>query len=130
MLYKKKKFYRYVLTREFTYATKINLPNPIGAPHLDMSAKGILSLYKGYAWDGPILFPHFKCLGRASLVHDALYQLHREAKLHIAHRKEVDVIFYNICIEDDVPRWLAKILYLCVDVFGAKYAKRDVLNAP
>ena len=49
---------------------------------------------------------------RASVVHDALYQLMRH--LHLSakmHRKAADQLFKDLCIADGVPRLVAHLYY-------------------
>ena len=56
---------------------------------------------------------------RASLIHDALYQLMRYKKLTAKdHKDKADKIFKKICIEDGVSRAIAHTYYLGLKVGG------------
>ena len=75
-----------------------------------MEADGHLTIFAGYAWDGAS-GPTYdsKSSMRASLVHDAGYQLIRLGMLPHDTRKQWDELFHRICVEDGMwkPRaWL------------------------
>ena len=81
-------------------------------------SKGVLAIHAGYAWDGasgPVI--DRPSVMRASLIHDALYQLIREGHLSIKFRDQCDRLFKRLCIEDGTNKFLAHIYYL-----GLKYA--------
>lgn len=84
-----------------------------------------LSVYAGYSWDGPS-GPTLDTVDflRASLVHDALYQLLREGVLPAAARADADRILREISAEDGMPflrRWLD---WAGVRLFAGPTAKR------
>ena len=58
---------------------------------------------------------------RASLVHDALYQLIRMGKLHPSYREAIDNLLYQICLEDGMWKWRAQTWCWAVKKF-AHYA--------
>jgi len=96
---------------------------------------GTISLKQGYAWDGPSgPIVDTRTLMRPSVVHDALYQLMREALLGLAHRGLSDDIFRTHCLEDGVSRLRARRLRWGLKVFGEKYARPTrplpILRAP
>ena len=72
---------------------------------------------------------------RASLVHDALYQLMRHEELSArTHRKAADQLFKDICKEDGVSSVRASIYYKALRKFGKPAAspqnKKIVHRAP
>lgn len=83
---------------------------------------GRMTISEGYAWDGPsgptIDTPSFI---RASLVHDALYQLIREGVLDVKHRKKADKLMRQICKEDGMPFWRRWYTYNSVRLFGGMH---------
>ena len=83
-----------------------------------------LIIQAGYAWDGPS-GPSFDTdnFMRASLVHDALYQLIREGWLSKTDRKACDQILFDICIADGMTWFRAKWVYHAVRTFGGKAAQ-------
>ncbi len=91
---------------------------------------GLLAIYRHYRWDGASFFlarDTDKTI-RATLVHDALYQLMREGLLDIKHRKAADKLMYDILVEDGIWRIEASIWYRAVRIFSAKYAKPKKLK--
>jgi len=70
-----------------------------------------LWITKGYRWDGSTVVFDTKYCMRASLVHDALYQLFREGKLDLKYRKYADQLYRDIMIEDGAWKWWAGVRY-------------------
>jgi hypothetical protein len=98
---------------------------------------GWLTVSKGYAWDGPSgLTFDTKNWMRASLVHDALYQLIREGHLprDPPIRKSVDQLMRAHLLEDGMWRIRAAWSYAAVRRFGHASTVlkpgRKVLKAP
>ncbi len=99
---KYKSGYKYQLTEEYTHI--IDLPDVLQGDWIKVVA-GMMCISKGYAWDGasgPTIDSESSM--RASLVHDALYQLMREKKIPTLLRKYADTIFYDLCLEDGMGR--------------------------
>ena len=124
--------YKYQLTQEYSYPILIQTPmfksDWITLSRSDnMFQQGMeLKIHKGYAWDGPS-GPAFDTLNfmRASLVHDAIYQLIREGGLPEWYRHEGDKHLYRICREDGMSWLRAKLVYIGVRIFGSSSAKRE-----
>ena len=100
--------YKYQLAVEYTIKCGIKPKNPIVEPKfVKLSTDGTLTVVEGYAWDGPsgpVIYTWENL--RASLVHDALYQLMRLRKLTIKdHKEKADRLFKKICIEDPAIVW-------------------------
>lgn len=119
-----KKGYKYRLYEY--YETDIGI---LAAGHIDGWIDlhhGSLGVASGYAWDGasgPAL--DTKNIMRASLVHDALYQLMREGALPPAFRKAADNELYRICREDGMWWIRAQWAYWTVRLFGKLALKRS-----
>ena len=94
-----------------------------------------LVISAGYAWDGPS-GPTFasKSSMRASLVHDALYQLLREGHLPPTLRGFADDLLYAMCVEDGMWKWRAAMWRRAVKKFAGFAADpaniKQVLEAP
>ncbi len=85
----------------------------------------ILTIKAPYAWDGPSgPAPDTVDFQRASLVHDALYQLIRERELPYRFRKKADILLYKIALEDYMPHWYAIASYISVRLFGWRHTMR------
>ena len=98
--------------------------------------EGVLYIDSGYAWDGasgPVM--DRKSVMRASLVHDALYQLMRQDLLSREDWKQpADRVFQRMCIADGVWKWLAKCYYVGLKSFGRTSTlpgqRRELRTAP
>ncbi len=105
--------YKYQLAEDYTVRISIKPAADINTTFVKLSSGGTLTILGGYAWDGPSgpVIDTSRNM-RASLVHDALYQLIRNRKLtRKAHKNPADRLFQKICVEDGVPRPIALAYY-------------------
>ncbi len=96
---------------------------PIATDWLELDPDGTMRIRPGYAWDGasgPTLDTRDSM--RASLVHDALYQLMRLALLPMSCRSAADFIFRRICEEDGMWSPRAQLWYMAVRIFASPAA--------
>lgn len=91
-----------------------------------LSSGGWLLISGGYAWDGPsgpaIDTANFM---RASVVHDALYQLIREGHLDRSWRKGADMELRRFCLQDGMHPVRAWWVYWGVRLFAGFAIKRS-----
>lgn len=115
----KKAQWTYVTASEYRHEIGILPSTSIGNGYVWLGIDGVLNISKDYAWDGPsgptIDTPDFM---RASLVHDALYQLMDEGYLSKEFRKQADDLFFKILREDKMPWFRAAYSWLAVRLFG------------
>jgi len=90
-------------------------------------ANQCLQIRAGFAWDGAWPLPRWRCLLRASLVHDALYHLMRKDGMPWHLRRYADAQLRKIAIEDGAPAWLAAACYYAVRLFG-RWRRTQVLH--
>lgn len=116
--------YRYQLKHDHSYQLSFAPPQTINTEFICFDVRGVITMWSGYAWDGPSgPIIHTKTLLRASLIHDALYQLMREAHLdHLTSRPLADAELRRVCVADGVPGLVASIIYHAVRLFGAPFA--------
>jgi len=128
--------YKYQLA--FDYPIKVNIipKEEVDEKFIKLDKAGNLTVVGGYAWDGPS-GPVVDTKGnmRASLIHDALYQLMRYKHLTAKkHKDKADKLFKKICIIDGVPRRMAQIYYLGLKLGGKPSTdpknKKKVYRAP
>ncbi len=128
--------YKYQLANRYELQTSIIPPLEVDNNFVALSVRGKLVVKKGYAWDGPSgPFVDTKKNLRASLVHDALYQLMRREFLETrVFRKAADELFRDLCKEDGVSTVTANIYYRGLRRFGRPNAsperKKKVRRAP
>lgn len=126
--------FKYQLQQDYTVQTRIHPAHDIVTPFIHLTAKGLLTVKYGYAWDGASgPTRDTKSSMRGSLVHDALYQLMRMKVLELRWRGTADRLFYFVISADrmlgfrawwwhrSVRRWAEK---------GASGPDRTVLVAP
>lgn len=112
--------YKYQLVADYTINTKIKPANDVVTDYILLDSKGVLTVKKGYAWDGtsgPVIDTDENL--RASMVHDAFYQLMRMRKLKSTEHKEAsDKLFRNMCKIDGVPSPVAQLYYFALEKMG------------
>ncbi|MEM7017155.1 MAG: DUF1353 domain-containing protein, partial [Pseudomonadota bacterium] len=96
--------YKHQLAEDYTLQTPIKPKNSIETKFIAMDTSGVLTIREGYTWDGvsgPVVDTNNNL--RASLVHDALYQLMRHAELSAeGNKNKADKLFHKLCKEDGV----------------------------
>ncbi len=112
--YRKLHGFKYQLVKEFAYKTQIT-GHDITTDYIRLDKSGVLKIKKGYCWDGPSgPTRDTPSSMRASLVHDALYQLIRMGKLGVSDRVAADQALYTLCLVDGMWRWRAWLWYRAV----------------
>ena len=125
--------YKYQLVEPYFIQTDITGGNYRIDGYINLNEQGTLYIYRCYAWDGPS-GPTWdsKNSMRASLVHDALYQLMGEYPELLKWRLFADDMLYRILREDGMGRARAWLWKKAVNWFGEKAAKDGdtILEAP
>ena len=130
-----KRGYKYQLASGYDLFVGIYPDQDIETDWIALSRKGILSMKKGYAWDGAS-GPTYdsKDSMRGSLVHDALYQLMRLGLLPESCRPQADKLLHDICVEDGMAEFRARIWRHMVNDFAGYAAQngteQPILTAP
>lgn len=128
--------YQYQLAEGYSLKVSVVPKEPIKTEFVALGTDGSLAIKRGYAWDGPsgptIDTRNFM---RGSLVHDALYQLMRDAGLSKEQwRDEADLELKRICLEDGMSSLRAWWVHRGVSVGGDPSASPDsqkpILTAP
>ena len=123
--YRKLTNYKYQLVKGYTMQLDLRPEKLIQTRFIKLDVNGELMIVKEYAWDGtsgPVIDTNSNM--RASLVHDALYQLMRLGKLdYRLHREYADRIFNELCLADGVCRPAAAVYFRFLRTFGEKYAR-------
>lgn len=125
--YKKRRKYKYTLHSDYEYQTSIQVDKGRDLGLLAIATDGKLRIKKGYAWDGasgPAV--DTKTIMRASLVHDALYQLMREGVIPQSQRERADMILREICIADKMSKLGVWCVYKAVRLLGARSARPGI----
>jgi hypothetical protein len=112
--------YKYQLATSYSILINIKPKKDIKTEFINLDTKGKLTIKGGYAWDGPSgPVVDTKENMRASIVHDALYQLMRHKKISAkAYKDKADKIFKNICIKDGISKKIALAYYYGLKLGG------------
>ena len=127
--------YKYQLQADYSVQTPLRPRSPIDAEYIQLNPDGLLTIRQGYACDGPS-GPTWDSASsmRAAFVHDALYQMIREGFLPAECRNIADDLLCQICIEDGMWPWRARVWKWAVIKFAKSAAswdnERKVLTAP
>jgi hypothetical protein len=129
--------YEYQLKKTVTLSTRIRPDEEVVIDgFVRLGVDGTLEIRNGYAWDGPsgptIDTRNFM---RGSLVHDALYQLMREADLDKATwRKTADEELVRFCGLDGMSRvrrwWVLKAVRRFADLAASPASRKPISRAP
>ena len=128
--------YKYQLAESYLLRISIKPKSDIETEFIDLDTGGNLTVKQGYAWDGPSgPVKDTPENMRASLVHDALYQLMRNRELIArTHRKAADQLFKDMCKEDGVSNFTASVYYKALRRYGRPAAspqnKKKIARAP
>lgn len=112
--------YKYQLQENYTVFTGIIPERLINTEYLILTLNGLLTIRRGYAWDGPS-GPAIDTVNfmRGSLVHDGLCQLMRELYLdRTQHLDSAARLLQKMCIEDGMTKLRAWWVYQGVKLFG------------
>ncbi len=111
-----RKGFKYQLAEDYSITIKICPVDPIVTDYIELNSKGLLTIHKGYAWDGASgTTIDTKSSMRGALVHDAIYQLLRMEKINITWRTYADELLRDLCIEDGMWKCRAKAWYKAVE---------------
>jgi hypothetical protein len=119
--------YKYQLVDEHSVKVDLKPDARIETEFIDLNTEGELVIKRGYAWDGASgPARDTKNIMRASLVHDALYQLMRQELLPMERwRKAADLELKRICREDGMSWIRAWWVHLGVRRWGALAASPE-----
>jgi len=127
--------YKYQLAEDFSIELRHNPLVNYESDFLSINISGVLTIKKGYAWDGPsgpTIDTDNSMIG--ALVHDALYQLMRERVINKSFRGYADYEAYLSWRKDGMSFFRARIWYRSVRRLSAPYAdpsnRKVVLTAP
>jgi len=118
---KLKRSWKYVLGADYIVETGIKPKNGklVQTPYIVMEAAGRMTIRADYAWDGPSgpMIDDGSNM-RASLVHDAVYQLMRLGLVSRTRRNAADRLFETMCLADGMSALRARRAYLALRAFG------------
>ena len=131
---KYKKGYKYQIHEEYTIKVNIFPKSDIQTDYLILTAKGFLTVLKGYCYDGATGTYDSSNIMRGSLIHDALYQLMRMQLISRTNKEKADRILKRICKEDGMCSFRAWLVYAAVERWGESSTepknRKKIITAP
>ncbi|PWJ38462.1 DUF1353 domain-containing protein [Sediminitomix flava] len=127
--YRKLQKYKYQLVKDFTYESTIKNYKVENHKFIALNEDGVIGIKKGYAWDGasgPTIDTENSM--KASLVHDAFYQLFREGYLPQSEVKSTDQLFKTMLRDAGMSKFRSFYWYLGLRLANGKHAKRVDTN--
>lgn len=123
--YRNLKHYKYQLVSDYAIAIDIKPRDNVRTQFIDLDTQGALTIKNGYAWDGPSgLGIDTRSFMRASLVHDALYQLMRAEYLdYRIQQRAADDFLRALCVEDGMWKLRAWFNCMMLRLFGKMSAR-------
>ena len=114
--------YKYALEEDYTVKVAVYPPEDVHAQHIDLLKTGLLTIRRGFPWDGSTCALDAVKSMRGSLIHDALYRLINEpvALLSKGWKNAADYEYYKAMVEDGFPRWWANIRFKAVVKHGGR----------
>ena len=120
-----KEGYKYQLVSDYTVKTDIKPKEHILTKYVTLTTDGTLTVYHGFAWDGPSgPTVDTKNFMRPSLIHDALYYLHKENYLPLSFREQSDMELKKACREDGMSKFRAWYAHRAVRRHGLEAATK------
>jgi hypothetical protein len=110
--------YKYVLWEDYSVRLRILPSPPVLTTKAVLLSNGMLTIFKGYPWNGANVAPDNPDIIRGSLVHDCLYEMMRAGRLSLDYRCQADDILKEICLEDGMSPAYAAIVHEAVSAFG------------
>lgn len=124
--------YKYLLKETEWCQLDLKPDAPVLTPYCSLTTEGILSVYVGYAWDGPS-GPTLdtKDVMTPSLIHDCLYQLMAEGFLPSNYRRAADKELTRLMKERGVNWLRRKIWWRGVRLAGGAHLEpKKIREAP
>ena len=113
--------YKYQVMAPFELRVAVYPKQPIMTNWISLTPHGMLSIVRGYAWDGATWTVDRASNMVASLAHDALYQLMRLGLLGQDWRVAVNCVYQDLVLAHGGWTWTANLEYLALDRLGSKY---------
>lgn len=117
-----RKGYKYQLAEDDTHQTDFRPPQEVSCERLRMDKNGMLYVSEGYGWDGASGIIDRKTNLRASMVHDALYELMRKKLLDHKDWRLADKEFARCLKQDGAWKITIKVDMAGLKLMRGKYA--------
>jgi len=107
----------YRLLEDYTYETNINLPMPLMLPFAFITDTGVVTLHRGFCWDGASGAFDTDNVLAASAVHDFFCNLYNAKLIDKTLRKQADKLFKEHLKQSKVSKFRRSYMYAVVRRF-------------
>ena len=108
--------WKYRVLRGFTYETDIKPENKIQSSFSSLDTDGLITVEKGFCWDGPTGGFDTENSMLASLLHDIGCNYRVGRLLADKEIEQFDELFYNVCIDYGMSKLRAGYMYRAISV--------------
>lgn len=108
---------KYRIIKGFELQTNIIPPQSIKTNFSSLSKDGLLTVEKGFCWDGATGAIDTDTIMYASCVHDAFCNWQEQGLLNVEHREQADKLLKQLCEEDGMNKLRTKWVYEAVKTY-------------
>jgi len=116
MEYESLQDWKYRVLKRFTYQTDIKPVEKIQSSFSSLDTDGVITVEKGFCWDGPSGGVDTKNSMLASLLHDIGCNYRAEGFLEDDEIEQFDDLFYKVCIECGMSEFRAGYMYKAISI--------------
>lgn len=109
--------YKFTTTEQIKVQTDI-LGNIVSHKYFTLDVHGLLTINKGYSFDGMSFYYNDKTTYFASLYHDCLYQIIRLELINSKYKSNADKLLLKTLLDNNHPKLNSIIVYFAVIIFG------------
>ncbi|MEE9541172.1 MAG: hypothetical protein V3V85_06735 [Candidatus Thorarchaeota archaeon] len=118
------KGFRFQLVEDWLHRTPFRLNKEVDTPFIKVTTDGLMTVKRGYAWDGRSGLIRRKKTKMPSLFHDAAYQLIRQRQLYAVSKTTADRHYVKMLKANKVAKWYANFDGWMLKRFGEKAATK------
>ena len=115
--YRSLRNWKYQLTKDYMIHTGIVVGKDIKTDFIDLTKEGILTVFRGYCWDGASGGIDTRNFMRGSLVHDCGCQLIEEGLLDKRYRPKFDLLLKDLLLEEGMSKIRAEWVYRTIKFY-------------
>jgi hypothetical protein len=118
--------YAWTLEEPLVFLTDILPEADVSHEYFHIGTDGVMTIAKGYSFDGVTGFPDLDCMMRGAAGHDVALQAIQLDLLDRKWKERADRLLIRLCAEDGLWKVMQLAVYQAVKRFGT--AKRKDLN--
>ena len=117
MEYESLKNWKYRVVKSFSIQTEIIPTVPIKTKFSSLTKEGILTIDKGFCWDGASGAIDTKNIMRGSCIHDAFCNWQHQGLISKEQREQADKLLKEIIKKDGMGKFRAAYIYWAIQMY-------------